>query len=229
VALSFIWDQGGDVATQSNGAFTATLNSPQAQAGINFYKQLYQASGTTAPKDTDEATPQQSDVVSKDGGHVAQFIGLPWEEAGVVKNDPQLTDQFGAFPIPSKTAGKTAPVFLGGSDLAIAASSPNQTAAQAYLALESSAKYQSLLASNGAVPGTSTDISGLNSNAIGTAMGTASKIGKVTPITPNWAAVEAGNNPLKAMLTAVLSGTKSTSQAAQDADTALNKILQSGS
>jgi len=152
--------------------------------------------------------------VSKDGGHVAQFIGLPWEEAGVIKNDPQLTDQFGAFPIPSKTAGKTAPVFLGGSDLAIAASSPNQAAAQAYLALESSAKYQSQLASNGAVPGTSTDISGLSTNAIGTAMGTASKVGKVTPITPNWAAVEAGNNPLKAMLTAVLSGTKSTSQAA---------------
>jgi N,N'-diacetylchitobiose transport system substrate-binding protein len=227
--LSFVWDQGGDVAKQSNGSFTAALNSPQAQAGINFYKQLYQASGTTAPKDTDEATPQQSDVVSKDGGHVAQFIGLPWEEAGVVKNDPQLASQLGAFPIPSKTAGKTAPVFLGGSDLAIAASSPNQTAAQAYLALESSAKYQSLLASNGAVPGTSTDISGLATNPIGSAMGTASKSGKVTPITPNWAAVEAGNNPLKTMLTAVLSGTKSTSQAAQDADTALNKILQSGS
>jgi N,N'-diacetylchitobiose transport system substrate-binding protein len=227
--LSFIWDQGGDVATQSNGVFTATLNSPQAQAGINFYKQLYQASGTTAPKDTDEATPQQSDVVSKDGGHVAQFIGLPWEEAGVIKNDPQLTDQFGAFPIPSKTAGKTAPVFLGGSDLAIAASSPNQSAAQAYLALESSAKYQSMLAANGAVPGTSSDISGLSTNAIGAAMGTASKDGKVTPITPNWATVETGNNPLKTMLTAVLSGTKSTSQAAQDADTALNKILQASS
>jgi N,N'-diacetylchitobiose transport system substrate-binding protein len=227
--LSFIWDQGGDVATQTNGAFKAALSTPQAQAGINFYKQLYQASGTTAPKDTDEATPQQSDVVSKDGGHVAQFIGLPWEEAGVVKNDPQLASQFAAFPIPSKTAGKSAPVFLGGSDLAISASSPNQSAAQAYLALESSAKYQSLLAANGAVPGTSTDISGLASNAIGAAMGTASKVGKVTPITPSWAAVEAGNNPLKTMLTAVLSGTKSTSQAAQDADTALNKILQSGS
>jgi len=227
--LSFVWDAGGDVAKQSNGAFTSALNSPQAQAGIDFYKQLYQASGTTAAKDTDEATPQQSDVVSKDGGHVAQFIGLPWEEAGVVKNDPQLASQLGAFPIPSKTAGKTAPVFLGGSDLAIANSSPNQAAAQAYLALESGVKYQGLLASNGAVPGTSSDISGLASNPIGAAMGTASKSGKVTPITPNWAAVEAGNNPLKTMLTAVLSGTKSTSQAAQDADTALNKILQSGS
>jgi N,N'-diacetylchitobiose transport system substrate-binding protein len=227
--LSFIWDHGGDVAKSTNGKFTATLNTPQAQAGIDFYKQLYTTSGTQAPKDTDEATPQQSDVVSKDGGHVAMFIGLPWEEAGVVKNDPQLKDQFAAFPIPSAQPGKTAPVFLGGSDLAISASSPNQAAAQAWLAMESNAANQAVLAQNGAVPGSSTDISGLSSSPVGSAMGIASKIGKVTPITPAWAAVEAGNNPLKTMLTSVLQGTKSTSAAADEADAALNKILQSGS
>ena len=227
--LSFVWDHGGDVAKSTNGKFTAMLNSPQAQAGINFYKQLYQASGTTAPKDTDEATPQQSDVVSKDGGHVAQFIGLPWEEAGVVKNDPNLASQFAAFPIPSSQAGKTAPVFLGGSDLAISASSPNQAAAQAWLAMESDAANQAVLAQNGAVPGTSTDISGLSGSPVGTAMGIASKVGKVTPITPAWAAVEAGNNPLKTMLTEVLQGSKSVADATNEADAALNKILQSGS
>jgi N,N'-diacetylchitobiose transport system substrate-binding protein len=59
-------------------------------------------------------------------------------------------------------------------------------------------------------------------------MGVSSKDGKVTPITPNWAAVEAGNNPLKTMLTSVLQGSKPTKQAASDADTALNKILQAG-
>jgi N,N'-diacetylchitobiose transport system substrate-binding protein len=226
--LSFIWDQGGDVAKDSNGTFSATLNSPQAQAGINFYKQLYDASGTTAPKDTDEANPAQSDVVAKDGGHVATFVGLGWELAGVVKDDPALASKLGAFPIPSKTAGKTAPVFLGGSDIGIAANSKNQSAADAYVSLLSGSKYQGQLATNGAVPGTSTDVSALGSTDFGKAMGTSSKDGKVTPITPNWAAVEAGNNPLKTMLTSVLSGSKSTAQATADADTALNKILQSG-
>lgn len=226
--LSFIWDHGGDVARDKNGTFTATLNTPQAQAGINFYKQLYDASGTTAPKDTDEANPTQSDVMAKDGGHVAMMIGLPWEEAGVATDDPQLASQLGAFPIPSATPGRTAPVFLGGSDLGIAANSKNSAAAQAYLALLAGSKYQGLLADNGSVPGTSNDLTGLSANPVGPAMGLASKDGKVTPITPNWATVEAGNNPLKTMLTAVLSGQKSTQQAAQDADAALNKILQSG-
>jgi N,N'-diacetylchitobiose transport system substrate-binding protein len=226
--LSFIWDQGGNVAKDKNGTFTATLNTPQAQAGINFYKQLYNASGTTAPKDTDEANPTQSDVMAKDGGHVAMMIGLPWEEAGVATDDPQLANQLGAFPIPSHTAGKTAPVFLGGSDLGIAANSKNSAAAQAYLAMEAGSQYQGLLADNGSVPGSSTNLSGLSANPVGPAMGTASKDGMVTPITPNWATVEAGNNPLKTMLTAVLSNQKSTKQATADADTALNKILQAG-
>lgn len=226
--LSFIWQKGGDVAKDHNGTFTATLNTPQARAGIDLYKQLYQASGTTAPKDTDEANPAQSDVMAKDGGHVAMMVGLPWEEAGVATDDPQLADKLGAFPIPGDTAGRTAPVFLGGSDLGIAANSKNSAAAQAYLALESSGTFQGLLAKNGSVPGSSTDLSQLATNPVGSAMGAASKDGKVTPITPTWAAVEAGNNPLKTMMTAVLQGSKSTRQAAQDADAALNKILQSG-
>ena len=226
--LSFIWDQGGDVATDSGGHWSGALNTAQAQAGISFYKQLYDASGTTAGKDTDEAKPQQSDVFAQGGGHVAMMIGLPWEEAGVVKDDPAMASQLGAFPIPSRTSGQTAPVFLGGSDLGIAAGSKNSAAAEAYLQLLSGAKYQTMLAASGAVPGTSTDTSALDSNVVGAAMAKAAAAGgKVTPITPNWATVENGDNPLKDMLTAVLSGQKPVNTAASDANSALTKILTS--
>jgi N,N'-diacetylchitobiose transport system substrate-binding protein len=228
--LSFIWDAGGDVATDNGGHWQGALNTPQAQAGIKFYQQLYQASGTKAPKDTDEATPAQSDVFAQGGGHVAMMIGLPWEEAGVVTDAPALSSQLGAFPIPSATAGKTAPVFLGGSDLGIAAGSANQTAAEAYLQLLSSAKYQTQLAAGGSVPGTSTDTSALDANVVGAAMAKAASAGgKVTPITPNWATVENGENPLKSMLTSVLSGQKTVAAAAGDANTQLTKILTSSS
>jgi N,N'-diacetylchitobiose transport system substrate-binding protein len=226
--LSFIWDQGGDVAADSGGHWSGALDTPAAQAGIKFYQQLYQASGTTAAKDTDEAKPQQSDVFAQNGGHVAMMISLPWEEAGVVKDDPALASQLGAFPIPSRTDGRTAPVFLGGSDLAIAAGSKNTDAAEAYLALMSGSKYQNMLAASGAVPGTSTDTSALDANVVGPAMAKAASAGgKVTPITPNWATVENGDNPLKDMLTAVLSGQKTVAAASSDANSALTKILTS--
>ena len=38
---SFIWGAGGQIATQSNGKWTATLTSPAAEAGIKFYVDLY--------------------------------------------------------------------------------------------------------------------------------------------------------------------------------------------
>jgi N,N'-diacetylchitobiose transport system substrate-binding protein len=221
--LSFIWDAGGDVAKQSGKTWQATLDTPQAKAGLAFYQQLVNASGTKAPKDTDEAKPQQSDVFAQ--GHVAMMIGLPWELAGAVKANPQLESQTSAFPIPSKVAGQTAPVFLGGSNLAIPAGSKNADLAKEYLKLFSGAKYQSELAKSGSVPGTSTDTSGLDGTPVGAAMAKGSQHGKVTPITPKWGPIESGENPLKSMLTAVLTGQKSVDAAAADANRAIGQAL----
>jgi len=226
VWLSFLWDQGGDLATGSGANWKSAINSPAGKAAFNFYKQLGDTSGSPAPKDADEATPQQSDVVAK--GSTASFIGFGYELAAVEKANPDLKGKFAAFPIPSKTAGQTAPVFLGGSDLAIPANSKNADLAKDWLKLETSAKYQSQLAANGSVPGTSTDTSALDSTATGKAMAAGAKNGKGTPITPKWAAVEA-DNPIKAALTAFLTGQKSVDQAVGDADAAINKTLQSAS
>ena len=65
-------------------------------------------------------------------GHIAMIVANGWE-VGVITDpkggDPNLKDKLGAFPIPSHNAGQTAPVFLGGSDLGIAAKSKNQALA----------------------------------------------------------------------------------------------------
>jgi N,N'-diacetylchitobiose transport system substrate-binding protein len=75
------------------------------------------------------------------------------------------------------------------------------------------------------VPGTSKDTSKLATNPVGTAMAKSAPNGKVTPTTPAWAAVEAGQNPLKDMLTAYLTGAKTLDQATSDANAALSKTL----
>ena len=222
VWLSFLWDQGGDLATSSGDTWKSAINSAAGKAAFNFYKQLVDTSGTSAPKDADEATPPQANVVEK--GNVASFIGFGYELAQVEKDSPNLKGKFGAFPIPSKTAGQTAPVFLGGSDLAIPANSKNADLAKDWLKIETSAKYQGQLAAAGVVPGTSTDTSALDSTETGKAMAAGSKNGKGTPTTPKWAAVEA-DNPLKAALTAYLTGQKSVDQAVGDADAAITKTL----
>jgi N,N'-diacetylchitobiose transport system substrate-binding protein len=45
--LSFIYDEGGNIAKKDGKEFKATVNSPEAKAGLEFYKQLVDASGTT--------------------------------------------------------------------------------------------------------------------------------------------------------------------------------------
>jgi N,N'-diacetylchitobiose transport system substrate-binding protein len=221
--LSFIWDNGGDVAKANGSSFKSTLDSPGSQAGLAFFKQLVDASGTTAPKDSDEATPPQAGIYG--GGKVAMFIGTPGEVATAAKTDPSLTAKTGAFPIPSKTAGQTAPVFLGGSNLSIPLNSKNQDLAKAYVALLSSAKYQTQMAAAGVVPGTSTDVSALNSDPLASVMAAASKNGRAVPASPKWGDVESGQNPLKDMLTAYLTGKKTIQQATTDADAALDKLI----
>ncbi|MDQ2583438.1 sugar ABC transporter substrate-binding protein [Saccharothrix yanglingensis] len=223
VLLSLIWDEGGDVAKPQGSAWAGALDTPEAKAGLEFYKKLVDASGTKAPKDADEATPQQMEVFGT--GKVGMMVGLPWELAGAVKANPDLKDKTSAFPIPSKTAGEVAPVFLGGSNLAIPAGSKNIDLAKDYLKLLSGKKYQDMLAESGAVPGTSTDTAKLATNPVGKALAESAPGGKVTPTTPAWAAVEAGQNPLKDMLTAYLTGAKSLDQATSDANASLSKTL----
>ncbi|MFB9688067.1 sugar ABC transporter substrate-binding protein [Amycolatopsis plumensis] len=221
--LSFIWDNGGDIAKADGKNYKATLDTSEAKAGLEFYKKLVDTSGTKAPKDADEAKPQQATVYG--AGKVAMMIGLPWELATAAKTDPSLTDKTAAFAIPGKTAGQSAPVFLGGSNLAIPANSKNVAAAKEYVKLLSSPKYQSQLAAAGVVPGTSTDLTGLDKDPLGSVMAKASANGKAVPASPKWGDVESGQNPVKDMLTAYLTGKKTLDQATADANAALNKLI----
>lgn len=222
--LSFIYDEGGDIAKKSGTDFKATLNTPQAKAGLEFYKQLVDTSGTTAPKDNDEQNPEQASIYGQ--GKVAMMIALPWELGTAAKDNPDIEKNSSAFAIPSKTAGKTAPVFQGGSNLAIPVNSKNPDLAKSYLKLLLSDKYQGQLAKAGMVPGASTDLSALDATPVSKAMATASKSGKAAPATPKWAAVEAGQNPLKNMMTAYLTGAKDLDTATNDANTALDAAFK---
>jgi len=228
VLLSFIWDNGGDVAKNVGGKWQGTLESPQAEAGINFYKQLVQVSGTTAPKDNDEANPQQGDVFAK--GDVGMMIGASSDATEAEKSNPAIKSDIGAFPIPSMNAGQTAPVFLGGSVLAVPVNAANPDLAKAWLQLMTNSTYQMQMETKGDwIPGTISDTSGLSADPVAFAGGAASKGGKSTPAVPQWASIESGQNPLKDMMTNVLTGAKTTDQAAKDADAALTKTLQASS
>ncbi|HEX8868478.1 MAG TPA: extracellular solute-binding protein [Lentzea sp.] len=218
----FIWDEGGDLAEQ-DGTWKGSLNTPEALAGMDFYKQL-QALGD-GPKDSDEAKPQQTDVVA--GGKVAQFIAVPGAAKLVTKANPALEGKIGFFPIPGKTADKPGAVFTGGSDLIIPLSSQRQDGAYEVVKALAGEKWQVELAkamnyvpNRKALAKQITDDPGTAAMAVGAANGHA------TPNSPNWAAVEA-RNPIKEFQTAVLTGADPKAAAAK-ADEVITQALNSG-
>jgi N,N'-diacetylchitobiose transport system substrate-binding protein len=225
---TLIWDQGGDLAVKNGDKWQGALDTPQAEAGIKAYQDIYKAM-SKAPADTDEANPQQMEVFGK--GDVAMMVGLTWEMNGAIDANKSLKGKVGTFPIPSHTPGQTAPVFLGGSDLAIPAGSKNQDLAYDWLKLMLSQKYQTLLSKqNGAIPATAS----IAQTTIGTdpllsAMVKSAANGKITPNDKAWAGVEAAPNPMKDMLTKVLTGKASVDGAAKEASNLITQKMASSS
>ncbi|MCB5180138.1 extracellular solute-binding protein [Streptomyces antimicrobicus] len=208
VLAGFIWDEGGDLAVKDGGKWKGQLATPQAASAMEFYKKLQAYS--TAPKDKDEATPQQStDIVPKGG--VASWIGLGWEAQGALKalKEAGKEGDFGYFPIPGKTADKPGSVFLGGSNLAVAERSKNKDLAKEWLALaagkDQMTKYAA--ATEGALlPNQQAANFSAAAGSFAESMAKAAANGRITPVTAGWANVETEPNPIKEYMTKVLKG-----------------------
>ncbi|MEV0384211.1 extracellular solute-binding protein [Nonomuraea sp. NPDC050643] len=220
----FVWDEGGDLAVQEAGKWKGALDTPQALAGMDYYKRL-QALGK-GPKDADEANPPQHEVFAQ--GKVAQIIAVPGIAARVLEVDAGLKDKLGFFPIPGKTADKPGAVFTGGSDLIIPAASQRQGEAYELVKALAGEQFQTELAKAMSFVPNRTSLAGVLSGDEGTAaMAKGAANGRATPNTPNWAAVEA-TSVVKQYMTAVLTGADPAAEAKKVSET-ITTTLNSGS
>lgn len=220
----FVWDEGGDLATESGGTWKGTLDRPEALRAMAFYEKL-QALGK-GPKDSDEAQPPQAEVMAK--GQVAQVISTPGGANVVAQNNPGLKGKLGFFPIPGKTADTPGAVFTGGSDLVIPTVSQHHDAAYTFVKALTGDKWQKKLAvAMSYVPNKTTLAGAVADDPGASAMAVGAAVGHATPNTPGWAAVEA-KNPIKDYLTAVLTGGDPKKKAAEASD-AITTAMKSGS
>ena len=223
-ALPFIWDEGGEVAVQDNGQWKGTLDSPQSQAGLSALKDIV-TKYSKAPvngneNDNDPAVPLGE-------GKAGMIIDAGWKVGTVEKAHPELKGQIGVFAVPSKNAGQTAPVFLGGSNLAISAGSDAPELAYEWIKILAGTKAQTDLATTGGVIPNSTSLLTLHAkDPVLSVFDLAAKNSRSTPSTPKWANVESGT-VLQDMLVSIFSGKKSVADATTDATEAITKTLNS--
>ncbi|NIY68224.1 family 1 extracellular solute-binding protein [Streptomyces malaysiensis] len=212
---------GADLVKKNGDKWVSNLSDPKVGKAMDIYKQ-YQ-SFSKAPKDKDEATPQQAEVFAK--GKTGAFIGMGWEAALSIKANPKIEKDIGYFTIPGETEGKPEGVFLGGSNLAIAAGSEKQELAKEFLKIALNDTYEGQLAKEGGViPNKESLQARLKGNPAAQAAAPAAATGGTTPLIPEWAAVENAPNPIKTYMTAVLTG-KSPAEAAKSVEDELNKRL----
>ncbi len=223
-ALPFVWDFGGDIASQSGGKWQGTLNSSSSQQGLTTLSSLV-SKLSRADKSGDEA--KQDAAFAQ--GHIAMIIANGWE-VGVITDpkggDPSLKDKLGAFPIPSHNSGNTAPVFLGGSDFGVAARSKHQALANAWVQMFTSNKFMTQMATVGGVIPNTTALLGLGTglNAVFYA---AAKNSKFVPNSQNWASVE-NANVLPDMLVKIFTGQQGIPDATAAASSRITSILNGG-
>ncbi|CAL9588880.1 extracellular solute-binding protein [Streptomyces sp. NPDC057245] len=213
--------EGAELVKKDGDKYVSNLDDPKIAAATETYKKFQALS--QAPKDKDEATPQQGEVFAK--GKTGAFIGMGWETGIAIEANPAIEKDIGYFTIPGPSADKPEGVFLGGSNLAVAAGSEKQELAKEFLKIALSDQNEGALAkANGVIPNKDALQTNLKGNAAAEAAAPAVAGGGTTPLIPEWAAVENAPNPIKTYLTAVLKG-KSPADAAKQVEDEFNKRL----
>lgn len=134
--ISWLFANGGDIATEEGGTWTGALSSPESIKGLTEWQKLAQEA-STAPKDGKDEEPW----TSFNNGEAAMFMAPSWARWSVPED---MAADLGAFALPG-VDGDAAPVFAGGSNIAVSAKSKNQDLAFDLMKLIYSDDYQQLL------------------------------------------------------------------------------------
>jgi N,N'-diacetylchitobiose transport system substrate-binding protein len=206
--ISWIFANGGDLAKKENGQWVSTLSDPNTIKGLTQLQDLYK-NASKAPADAKDATPwlyiNDSDEIVDENQKVtgktslaAATIMAPgwahWSIGDLVEKDGKKVRQwndakFATFVLPGND-GKPAPVFAGGSNIAISKASQNQALSRDLLKIIFSPEYQQMLGKAGLGPANSDYVSSLGTDQFAKALIESASNSKLTPAAPGWAAVE---------------------------------------
>lgn len=188
--MCFAWQfsNGGRLATEKDGKWTAGLSSPESQKAISQLQQVW-TTGSTAGSVTDSTTAGQP-FVPFNTNETAMFFGFNWHLANI---DAALVDagKVGYFGFPPAEAGGVGNPFAGGSNVAISAKSKAQNLAKEAMKLIFSKDFQEYFATEGGwVPGNLEYAAALGDDDLAKLTTDAVKNSVGTPAAKNWALVE---------------------------------------
>ncbi len=219
-AVPFVWDAGGDIAVQDGEEWTGTIDSAESRAGLNTLNDLVQ-SYSKAPKDGDET----KNLDAFNTGNVGMMIDSWWAPGVLDAPDAKFAGDIGVFALPGSTTESTAPVFFGGSDLAVSARSSQVGLASEWVKILTNLETQTQLAKEGGIiPNQEGAFVGHEGNEFLMIADEASKVSKFTPVSPCWGNVES-SGVLQDMLVKIFTEDATIDEATAEASGAITETL----
>ncbi|MCU1438889.1 MAG: extracellular solute-binding protein [Naasia sp.] len=209
--VSWIFANGGDLAKKVGGQWVSTLADPNTVKGLEQLQELYR-SASEAPNDAkdsnqyiylndDDAVPGATEdddptpvslsaatIMAPGWAHWS--IGVKGEGEGGAVTRTWDDNLFGVFPLPGND-GEPAPVFAGGSNIGISATTKHPDLAKELMRIIFSPEYQQMLGENGLGPANAQYTDALGDDQFASALVASASNSKLTPAAPGWATVEA--------------------------------------
>jgi len=199
--VSWIFANGGELAVKDGDDWKSSLSDPKTVEGLEQLQTLF-ADASLAPVTEADSTPWVNINNNETTGtpEAATIIAPGWAHWSIGDLAPDPEDDtksiatwndavFGTFVLPGVDGG-VAPVFAGGSNIAISAASKNQDASKELMKIIFSEEYQNLLGENGLGPANLDYASSLGDDQFAKALIDSAAESKLTPAAPGWAAVE---------------------------------------
>ncbi len=206
--ISWIFANGGTLAKKEGGQWVSTLSDPNTLKGLEQLQQIYKVA-SNAPSDAKDASPwlyinntdqildENQQVTGKTSLSAATIMAPGWAHWSigdlVTKDGKKVREwndkTFGVFALPGND-GKPAPVFAGGSNIAISAKSQHPELAKELMRIIFSGDYQKMLGGAGLGPANSDYVSALGDDAFAKVSIEAASNSQLTPAAPGWAGVE---------------------------------------
>ncbi|MBT2495511.1 extracellular solute-binding protein [Microbacterium sp. ISL-59] len=221
--LQFVWDAGGDIASEKGGEWTSGFSTDESLEGLEAFQTFQNAYSSKASSTLDTIEPNQSQIFAD--GKTSAILNT--NTSAILKIDPELEDDLGSFPFPG-ISGETQPVMLGGSDWAIPVKSKNSDLALNWVKIAASPEIQQdyVFGVDGWIPNSTEGIEFAQESLddVKVSFFTAALNSKATPANANWTTIES-NKDVNGLFSSIASGSKSVEKAAADFDAAADKAL----
>lgn len=199
--ISWVFANGGELATVDGTTWTSTLSDPNTIKGLEQWQEIYEGASLLPSTERDVAYWDFLNDGAKGEPAAAATIMAPgwarWSIGDIVQNDKGedvrdgMADasKYDIFALPGVDGG-IAPVFAGGSNIAISAKSQHPELAENLLRIVFSEEYQKLLGGAGLGPANSDYVTALGTDKFAQTMIATAQASKLTPAAPGWAAIE---------------------------------------